>query len=163
MDRRYSPFSPSGQRVFWSFFLWREKVKWAWVLGGKTYIWNTNGKSWKCCGIWVPVGLNQCGGECSFLGRMTLPCPDLSHLNYLTIHAMLVPCNIWVAESWPSFIGGFGNLLGFRVWACKIVYSHVFQHSLSLHSNISCKFSEQGLSPAILTCPPSGVKGPALG
>lgn len=130
---------------------------------GECGMWNTNGNTWKYCGIWVPVSLNQRAGECSSLGRMTLPCQNLSRLNYLTIPVMLVPCNIWVDESWPSFIGGFGNLLVFGVWTCKIVYFCVFHHSLSLHFNVSFKFSGQGLSLAILTYPASGMRSPALG
>lgn len=126
-------------------------------------MWNANGKSWKCCGIWVPVGLNQCGGECSSFGRMTLPCQNLSHLNRLIVSVKLLSWTIWVAESWASFRGGFGNSLGFRLWTCKIFHSHVFQHSLSLHSNVPFKFSEHGLSLTVLKHSPSGMRGPALG
>lgn len=57
-------------------------------------MWNTNGKTWKCCGIWFSVDLNLWGGESCSLGKMTLPCQNLSHLNYLTTPVMLVPCNI---------------------------------------------------------------------
>jgi len=112
-------------------------------------MWNGKGKIWKGCGIWVLVGLNLQGRECSLLGSVTLACQNLSYLNCLTIPVMFVPCTIWGAERWASFIGGFVNLLGFREWKFKIFYCHVFKHSLFLLPS-----SERGLSPAILIYPP---------
>lgn len=113
-----------------------------------------NRKIWKGCGIWVLVGLHHWGGECSLLGSMTLVCQNLSYLNYLAIPVKLALCTIWVAKSWGSFMGGFVNLLGFRVWTFKIFYSRVFQHSLFLLSTVFCKHSQQGLPPATLIYPP---------
>lgn len=48
----------------------------------------------------------------SILGSMTLPCQNLSYLNYLTIPLVLTPCTTQVAESRASFVCAILNLLG---------------------------------------------------
>lgn len=63
---------------------------------------NGNGKIWKDCDICVLGSLNHQGRVCNLLGSMSLPCQNLSYLNYLTIPLVLAPCTTQVAESWAS-------------------------------------------------------------